>query len=156
MPTNSVLCIRHELCFCHICVREFIPTGQIVSSIFYYSVSWYLHENVRWQRKILIFGDKRTSCASQHASSHAILFITYFLTRNNMIVILLLSYLLACFSPPWLLFVPLTEAQVEMIQAEMQDTLTEHNFQDAFKKWQICWDQYVHAERDYFKVDGIQ
>jgi hypothetical protein len=34
---------------------------------------------------------------------------------------------------------------VEVIEAE-------HNFQDAFKKWQKCWERCIHAEGDYFEV----
>jgi hypothetical protein len=29
--------------------------------------------------------------------------------------------------------------------------LTEHEFQDTFKKWQKCWEQYIGVEGDYFK-----
>jgi hypothetical protein len=45
----------------------------------------------------------------------------------------------------------------EVIEAESQavlNTLTEHNFQDAFKKWQKHWEQCIHAEGDYFEGDG--
>jgi hypothetical protein len=48
---------------------------------------------------------------------------------------------------------------VEMIEAESQmglNTLTEHNFHDAFKKWQKCWEQFIRAEGDYFEGDGGQ
>jgi hypothetical protein len=37
----------------------------------------------------------------------------------------------------------------EVIKAESQavlNTLAEHDFQDAFKKWQKCWEQCMHAE----------
>jgi hypothetical protein len=40
-----------------------------------------------------------------------------------------------------------------VIEAEslaVLNTLTEHDFQDAFKKWQKCWQQSIHAEGDYF------
>jgi hypothetical protein len=36
------------------------------------------------------------------------------------------------------------------------NTLTEHDFQDALKKWQKCWEWYIRAEGDYFKGDGGQ
>jgi hypothetical protein len=42
---------------------------------------------------------------------------------------------------------------IEMIKAESQavmNTLTDHDFQDAFKKWQKCWERYVRTEGDYF------
>jgi hypothetical protein len=48
---------------------------------------------------------------------------------------------------------------IEVIKAESQavlNTLTEHDFHDAFKKWQMCWDRCIHAEGDYFEGDGGQ
>jgi histone-lysine N-methyltransferase SETMAR len=44
----------------------------------------------------------------------------------------------------------------EVIEAELQtglNTLTEYDFQDAFKKWQKHWGWCIHAERDYFEGD---
>jgi hypothetical protein len=35
-------------------------------------------------------------------------------------------------------------------------TLTEHDFQDAFKEWQRCWEWRTHTEGDYFEGDGGQ
>jgi hypothetical protein len=46
---------------------------------------------------------------------------------------------------------------IEVIEAELQvvmNTLTEHNFLDAFKKWQKLWKPFIHAEGDYFESDG--
>jgi hypothetical protein len=43
---------------------------------------------------------------------------------------------------------------IEVIEAESQavlNTLTEHDFQDAFKKWQKGWERCIYAERDYFE-----
>jgi hypothetical protein len=40
-----------------------------------------------------------------------------------------------------------------MIEAESQ---AEHDFQDAFKKWQRCWEWCIHAEWDFFEDDGCQ
>jgi hypothetical protein len=43
---------------------------------------------------------------------------------------------------------------IEMIEAESQvvlNTLTEHNFPDAFKKWQKHWEWCIFAEGDYFE-----
>jgi hypothetical protein len=45
------------------------------------------------------------------------------------------------------------------MEAESQtvlNTLTEHDFQDAFKKWQKRWEWCIRAEGDYFKGDGGQ
>jgi hypothetical protein len=48
---------------------------------------------------------------------------------------------------------------IEMIEAELQavpNTLTEHSFQDAFTKWQKCWEGCICTRRDYFEGDGAQ
>jgi hypothetical protein len=39
---------------------------------------------------------------------------------------------------------------------EVLNTLTEIIFQDAFKKWQKCWDWCICMEGAYFKGDGGQ
>jgi hypothetical protein len=42
---------------------------------------------------------------------------------------------------------------IEVMEAESQavlNTLTEHGFQDAFKKWERCLERYIYAEGDYF------
>jgi transposase len=47
----------------------------------------------------------------------------------------------------------------EASEAESQtvlNTLTEHDFQDAFKKWQKCWEWCIFAEGEYFEGDGGQ
>jgi hypothetical protein len=36
------------------------------------------------------------------------------------------------------------------------NTLTEHDFQDAFKKWQKHWERCISVEGNYFKGDGGQ
>jgi hypothetical protein len=46
-----------------------------------------------------------------------------------------------------------------VIDGELQivlNTLTEHGFQDAFKKWQRGWKRCIRAEGDYFVVYGGQ
>jgi hypothetical protein len=48
---------------------------------------------------------------------------------------------------------------IEVIEAESQavlNTLTEHDFQDAYKKWQKRWEWCIRAEGVYFKDDGVQ
>jgi hypothetical protein len=48
---------------------------------------------------------------------------------------------------------------IVVIEAELLavvNTLTEHNFQDSFKKWQKRWKRCIHVEGDYFKGDGDQ
>jgi hypothetical protein len=46
-----------------------------------------------------------------------------------------------------------------VIEAELHavvNTLTEHDFQKAFKKCQKRWERCVCAEGDYFERDGSQ
>jgi hypothetical protein len=48
---------------------------------------------------------------------------------------------------------------VEEIQVETQmvlNTLTKKDFQDAFQKWQKCWDRCVRSQGDYFEGDGTE
>jgi hypothetical protein len=48
---------------------------------------------------------------------------------------------------------------IEVIEAELQavlNTLTEHNFQDMFKKGQKRWERCIHLEGNYFEGDGDQ
>jgi hypothetical protein len=45
----------------------------------------------------------------------------------------------------------------EAMEAESQavlNTLTEHGFQDAFRKWQKLWKRCKRMEGDYFEGDG--
>jgi hypothetical protein len=47
----------------------------------------------------------------------------------------------------------------EMIEAESQavlNTLTEHDFQDAFKKMAVARERYIVVEGDYFEGDDGQ
>jgi hypothetical protein len=44
-----------------------------------------------------------------------------------------------------------------VIEAESQAVLyilTKHDFQDAFKKWQKCWERRIRTEGHYFEGDG--
>jgi hypothetical protein len=43
----------------------------------------------------------------------------------------------------------------EVIEAEL-NTLTEHDFQNTFTKWQKRWERCIRAEGDYFMRDGGQ
>jgi phosphoribosylformylglycinamidine (FGAM) synthase-like enzyme len=48
---------------------------------------------------------------------------------------------------------------IEVIVAESQEmlnTLTEHDFQEAFKKWQKRWERRIRVEGDYFEGDDGQ
>jgi hypothetical protein len=47
--------------------------------------------------------------------------------------------------------------RIELIEAESQallNTLTEHDFQNAFKKWKKHWEWCIRAERNFFEGDG--
>jgi hypothetical protein len=46
-----------------------------------------------------------------------------------------------------------------VIEAESQavlNSLTEHDFQDAFKNWQKLWERCIRPEENYFEGDGGQ
>jgi hypothetical protein len=48
---------------------------------------------------------------------------------------------------------------IELIEAESQavlNTLTEHDFQDAFRKCQKRWKLCIHEDGKYFEGDGGQ
>jgi hypothetical protein len=48
---------------------------------------------------------------------------------------------------------------VDVTMAESQtmlNTIREHDFQDAFTKWQMCPERCICEEGDYFKGDGGQ
>jgi hypothetical protein len=48
---------------------------------------------------------------------------------------------------------------IEVIEAVSQavlNTITEHNYQNAFKKWKKRWEWCICAEEEYFNVDGGQ
>jgi hypothetical protein len=48
---------------------------------------------------------------------------------------------------------------IEVIKEELQavlNTLTEHKFQNAFKKWQKCLEGFIRTEGDYFEGNGGQ
>jgi hypothetical protein len=48
---------------------------------------------------------------------------------------------------------------IDVMEAESQallNTVTEHDFQDAFKKWQKRWERRIRAEGNYFEGEGGQ
>jgi hypothetical protein len=78
--------------------------------------------------------------------------------KNNMTV---LSH------PPYFALFPRLNIKVkgrhydttEVMETELQpvlNTLTEHDFQDAFKKWQKRSERCILAEEDYLEGDGDQ
>jgi hypothetical protein len=75
-----------------------------------------------------------------------------FLTRNNMTAVLHPSNV-SLFSK---LKIKPKGRHFEVREAESQallNALTEHDFQDAFKKWQKCWEWCVCMEGNYFEGD---
>jgi hypothetical protein len=47
-----------------------------------------------------------------------------------------------------------TTEVIEADSLEVLNTLTEHKFQYAFKKWLKRWDRCIRAEGGHFEVDG--
>jgi hypothetical protein len=48
---------------------------------------------------------------------------------------------------------------IEVIEADLHsvlNTLTEHDFQNAFTKWQKRWERCIRVEGDYCECDGGQ
>jgi hypothetical protein len=50
----------------------------------------------------------------------------------------------------------LTHELIEVKSQAVLNTLTEHDFQDAFRKWQKGWGQCICADGSYFEGDGGQ
>jgi hypothetical protein len=93
-----------------------------------------------------------------NAPSHASFFTREFFNKNNMAVIshpLHLSLFLR-------LKIKLKDRHfdtIEVMEAESQavlNTFTEHDFRDAFKRWQKRWGHCIHAGGNYFEGDGGQ
>jgi hypothetical protein len=47
-----------------------------------------------------------------------------------------------------------TTGVIEAVLKAVLNTLTEHDFQDAFKKWQKRWEWCIHTEGHYFEGHG--
>jgi hypothetical protein len=105
------------------------------------------------------FGDKRTGCCITTMHHLTLPFLPgNFFNKNNMTVVP---------HPPYFSFFPLLKVRLrgshfhtfEVIEAgsqEVMNILTDHEFEDAFKMWQKCWELCIHAEGDYFEGDGGQ
>jgi hypothetical protein len=91
--------------------------------------------------------------SQQRATSHFLLLKGIFFTKNNMTIIP---------HPPYFsLFRRLghhfdTTVVIEAESQVLVNSLTEHDFQDAFKKLQKRRQRCIHAEEDYFEGDGGQ
>jgi hypothetical protein len=135
--------------------KEFVLAGQTVNSSYYCEVSRRLCGNVRrflpelwWRKNWLSYHDN----APSHTSSFT---REFFLPRTTW---------LSSPTHPIFLF-PRFEIKLkgrhfdttEVAEAESQtvlNTLTEQDFQVAFKKWQKRWERCIRAEGDYFEGDG--
>jgi hypothetical protein len=112
----------------------------------------------------LNFGNKDWLLHHDTAQSHTSSFTREFLTKNNITVVPCPPSspdLAPCdfsVSPLKMKLRGCHFDTVEMIEAELQavlNTLTEHDFQDAFERWQKCW-KCIRAEGEYFEGDGGQ
>jgi hypothetical protein len=80
------------------------------------------------------------------------------LTKNNMTVVLHPTYS-SLFSQLKIKEKDCHFDIIEVIEAELEavlNTLTEHDFRDAFKKWQKRWERCICAEGNYFESDSGQ
>jgi hypothetical protein len=102
-------------------------------------------------------GDKRTNWLLHDNNTTTSPGNFIFFTKTNMTVI----------PHPRAFLLPLLQIKLkgrhfditEVSEAEphvVLNTCTEHNFQDAFKKLQKCWKQYIRTEGDYFEGNGDQ
>jgi histone-lysine N-methyltransferase SETMAR len=128
--------------------KQFVLSGQTVNSAYYCDVLRQLCENVQricpklWQQRNWLLHDDNTP-------SHTSFFTREFFAKNKMTVVSQLKIKLKGHRFD----------TIEVIEAESQavpNTLTEHDFQDALKKWQKHWEQCIHAEEGYFEGDGGQ
>jgi hypothetical protein len=145
--------------------KEFVLAGQIVSFAYFCDVLRRLCENVQ-RLRLELWRQRNWLLHHDNALSHTSFLTREFLTKKNMTVVP---------HPPntpdmapcdFSLFLRLKIKlkgchfdTIEMIEAESQavlKTLTEHDFQDAFKKWQRRWEWCIRAEGDYFEGGGGQ
>jgi hypothetical protein len=116
-----------------------------------------MHANVRRLHPEL-WRQKNWLLLRDNAPAHTFFFNREFLTKNNMTII--------SHPPYFFLFLQFKIKlkgshfdTIEVIEAEWQamlNTLREHNFKVHLKKWKKCWEQWIHAEGDYFEGDGGQ
>jgi hypothetical protein len=121
--------------------KEFVMAGQIVNSAYYCDV----------------YNDCMKMC-KDFAPSHSSFFTGKFLTKNNTTVIPHPPYF-SLFSQLKMKLEGRQFDTIEVIEAEsrvMLNTLTEHNFQDAFYKWQNYWEWCIRVEWGYIKGYGGQ
>jgi hypothetical protein len=132
--------------------KEFVLASQTVNSAYYCAV---LHNCMKMCGPN--FGDKRTGCCIMTTHCLTLLFTRQLLTENNKAVVP---------HPPYFLFPRLkiklkgchfdTTGAIEAESQAVLNTLREHDLQDAFRKWQKCWERCICAEVDFFGGDGCQ
>jgi hypothetical protein len=134
--------------------KEFVLEGQTVYSAYYCDVLQRMRENMRKLRPL--WQQKNWLLHHDNVSSNTSFFIGEFLTKNNMTVV--------PHPPNFSLFFQLKIKlkcrpfdTTEVIESELQmmlNTLTEHDFHNAFKKLQKCWEWCICMEGGYFGGDG--
>jgi hypothetical protein len=129
---------------------------QVKQSIPHTAVTLYSNcENVR-RLRLELWRQKNWLLHHGNAPSHISFLTTEVSTKNNMTVV--------PHSPYFSLF-PRLKIKLkgrhfdiaEVMEAELRavlNTLTQHDFQHAFKTWQEGWEQCIRAESDYFEGDG--
>jgi hypothetical protein len=129
--------------------KEFILAGQIVKSAYYCEFLWRLHENMRRLHPEL-WRQKNWRCITT-TNRLTLPFSPGIFAKSNMTVV--------PHTPKFLFHRMKIKLKgrhfgtIQGIKAESQvmvNTLTEHVFQVAFKKWQKHWEQCIRAEEDYF------
>jgi hypothetical protein len=106
-----------------------VLAGQTVNSAYYCDILWRLHKNLK---RLPNSDGERTGCCIM--TTHRLpppFFTRESLTKNNM----------SSPSHPTHHF-----DTTEVIKAELlaiMNTMTEHNFQDTFKKWHKGWEWYI-------------
>jgi hypothetical protein len=94
------------------------------------------------------FGDKKLAVGPRQHTISQFLYIREFLTENNTIFVPNPSYFPLFFRLKIKLKIRHFET-IEMIEAESKDLLnihTEHDFQDAFKKWRMRWEPHTRGK----------
>jgi hypothetical protein len=127
--------------------QEFVLAGQTVNSAYYCDVLRRLRENVRRLRPEL--WREENWLLHHNTPSHTSFFTGEYLSRNNMTVVPHSPYAPDLAPCNFSLFPRLkgrcfhTTGVIEAESQAVLNTLTEHDFQDAFTKWQKCWDYFM-------------
>jgi hypothetical protein len=137
--------------------KEIVLAGQGVNSAYYCDVLQWMRENVR-RLRLELWRKKNMAVVSRTRTvSHFLFHQGFFYQKTSW---------LSSPTHPTFLFSPIedkTESRhfdtTEVIQTELQavlTTLTEHNFQDAFKKWQKRWERCIRTDGKHCESVGGQ